>query len=70
MLSVSLLYLQLPDDVTHLFMEHFYVSWKSGKLASESLTEATELIRSNAVFNHPYFWAPFVLMGHDVRLEL
>ena len=60
----------LPDEATMHFMEHFYRELFKGKKASEALNRAMECMRESEQFREVKNWAPFVLIGDDVTLEL
>jgi CHAT domain-containing protein len=49
------------DRSTSKLMRRFYQSLKKGLSKSTALREA--MIEVKASFPHPYYWAPFVLMG-------
>jgi len=53
------------DDSTPDFMREFYRRMRSGASPSDALREAKlAMLKSDTVsYRHPYFWAPFVLMG-------
>ena len=58
----------LDDDATLEFMKHFYEELVKGKRASEALNQARRCMRESGwKVRH---WAPFVLIGDDVTLEL
>ena len=59
------------DDVATLeFMKHFYGELFKGKKASEALNRAMQFMRESEKFAEVIYWAPFVLIGDDVTLEL
>jgi CHAT domain-containing protein len=52
---------RVHDEVTSEFMEHFYGALRAGaEVASALRTAMTTLRRTRP---HPYFWAPFFLVG-------
>ena len=51
------------DNSTTLLMEYFFKSWLGSKSKREALKEAQLRLRENPKYNHPYFWAPFVIIG-------
>ena len=58
----------VDDSVTYPLMGIFYGGLLDGKSASEALSDAMKVVReSQEVFRHPRFWAPFILLGDDVR---
>ncbi len=54
------------DESTSVFMQNFYQLREQKKLTKvEALRQAQRsMINSGAKFAHPYYWAPFVLMGN------
>ncbi|HEY0704813.1 MAG TPA: CHAT domain-containing protein [Candidatus Acidoferrales bacterium] len=50
------------DESACLFMRHFYTQLISGCSKVNALAQAMREVRNFAP--HPYYWAPFVLMGH------
>ena len=63
----------VEDRSTALLMEHFYQALVSGKTKGAALQAAQlrfvngqSLTREAAdmIYAHPYFWAPFFLVGH------
>ena len=50
------------------FMTHFYEHLVRGESASESLHQAMKRMRENS-FSDVEQWAPFMLIGDDVRFE-
>ena len=58
----------VDDFVTYPMMGIFYGGLLDGKSASEALSDAMKVVReSQEAFRHPRFWAPFILLGDDVR---
>jgi len=53
------------DQATSEFMKSFYRHMKGGATPAESLRDAKlEMLHSDAAaYRHPYFWAPFVMVG-------
>ncbi|MBU0580034.1 MAG: CHAT domain-containing protein, partial [Candidatus Margulisbacteria bacterium] len=47
---------------TNMMTEKFFEVLKQGKSNSEALKEARAYIRSQG-YEHPFFWAPFILVG-------
>ena len=60
----------IDDDATLQFMNIFYSHLVKGISASESLNKAMKSMRKSDQFNEVKHWAPFVLIGDDVTLEL
>jgi CHAT domain-containing protein len=53
---------QVADDSTALLMHELYKNILAGKEKDQSLAEARRFVYKNG-YKHPFFWAPFVLMG-------
>jgi len=49
------------DDTAPALMEAFYTGLRAGKSRAASLRDASLLARQHEP--HPYFWAPFILVG-------
>ena len=60
----------VDDEATLQFMNIFYLHLVKGISASESLNKAMKHMRESDQFNEVKHWAPFVLIGDDVTLEL
>ncbi len=54
---------QAADEGTAALMATFYASLRKGSGAGEALREAQRAAMKDARFAHPYYWAPFVLVG-------
>ena len=52
---------KVDDEVTKKLMVEFYTQWLSGKSKSSALKLAQQKIRND--HPHPFFWAPFILIG-------
>ena len=61
---------EIDDEATLVFMKHFYEELVTGKLASEALNQAMKSMKESEEFSDVKYWAPFVLIGDDVTLEL
>jgi len=62
--AVMLSLWQVADKSTCLLMENFYRQYvKNGKTKTSSLQLAMQAIKDNEEYAHPYYWAPFVVMG-------
>ena len=55
------------DTSTRAFMKDFYAAFTEHGDAGEAHRTATRALR--AQYRHPFFWAPFVLMGAGTRAE-
>jgi len=53
-----------------MFMKIFYRHLSKGRSASVSLHRAMKFLRESAKFSAMKYWAPFVLIGDDVTLDL
>ncbi|MDY7005931.1 MAG: CHAT domain-containing protein [Cyanobacteriota bacterium] len=53
----------VDDQATHEFMSYFYAALNKGLSKVESLREA-QINMINSEYNHPYYWAPFILIGN------
>jgi CHAT domain-containing protein/tetratricopeptide (TPR) repeat protein len=54
---------EIADRSTAVFMKHFYASVKVGKSRSECLRQAQIAVKEHSDYMHPYYWAPFILIG-------
>ena len=59
----------ISDEATMEFMKSFYQQLKDGESASVALYQAMKTLRDSEGFCAVKYWAPFVLIGDDVRLE-
>ena len=59
----------LEDTATEQLMNQFYAHLADGESASESLHQAMKWMRNNR-FTKVSQWAPFMLIGDDVRIDL
>ena len=60
----------IDDVATFHFMENFYKEVVKGRRVSEALSQAMKCMRESGEFREVKYWAPFVLIGDDVTLEL
>ena len=60
----------IDDAGTLEFMNHFYKALVKGKSASEALNQSMKCMRESGQFRDVKYWAPFVLIGDDLKLEL
>jgi CHAT domain-containing protein/tetratricopeptide (TPR) repeat protein len=51
----------VSDESTSQLMKAFYSCWNAGMSKTAALQRACQEVRAN--FPHPFFWAPFVLIG-------
>lgn len=53
------------DEATALFMEDFYQRLSDTSITrSEALRLSQESLRNNDRFSHPFYWAPYTLIGN------
>ena len=60
----------IDDEATLEFMRSFYHHLVEGKSASKSLNQAMKCLRVSDKYSDVKNWAPFVLIGDDVTLDL
>ena len=60
----------IDDEATMEFMKRFYQHLMKGESASAALNQAMKSMRESDEFSAVDYWAPFVLIGDDVSLEL
>jgi CHAT domain-containing protein/tetratricopeptide (TPR) repeat protein len=54
---------KVDDASTAKLMEIFYRNWKSGMSKAEALRHAQETVRKMKGYEHPFYWAPFIMIG-------
>ena len=59
----------IDDEATMLFMKSFYQHLKEGKTACAALHESMKSLRESEEFSAMKYWAPFQLVGGDVKIE-
>ena len=60
----------ISDQATMEFMKSFYHHLRDGKTASVALHQAMKSLRESEQFCAVKYWAPFVLIGDDIHLNL
>ena len=60
----------IDDEATLMFMKEFYKEMLKGSTASKALNKAMEYLRNSTEFCELRYWAPFVLIGDDVTLDM
>ncbi|KAL9965084.1 hypothetical protein ACROYT_G028829 [Oculina patagonica] len=60
----------IDDEATLEFMKCFYQHLAERRSASEALNRAMKCMRDSDEFSEVKYWAPFVLIGDDVTLDL
>jgi CHAT domain-containing protein/Tfp pilus assembly protein PilF len=53
----------VSDASTATLMAEFYAGLKAGKGKAAALQAAGKKLRANGNHSHPYYWAPFILLG-------
>ena len=51
------------DEATQIFMNRFYELYLSGVKANLALQKVKQEFIADGQWQHPYYWAPFVLVG-------
>ena len=59
----------IDDEATMVFMKSFYQHLKEGKTASAAVHQAMKSLRESEKFSEMRHWAPFQLIGDDVKIE-
>ena len=59
----------IDDEATMMFMKSFYRHLKEGKTASAAVQQPMKFIRESEQFSEMRYWAPFQLIGDDIRIE-
>jgi CHAT domain-containing protein len=54
---------KVDDASTAKLMELFYKNWRQGMSKPEALRQAQLTLKSMPQYWHPFFWAPFVMIG-------
>ena len=62
--AVMLSLWQVSDESTCYFMENFYWHYvKNRRTKTRALQLAMQAVKAKESYAHPYYWAPFVIMG-------
>ena len=59
----------IDDEATMVFMKSFYQHLKEGKTASAAVQESMKFLRESKDYSGMRYWAPFQLIGDDVKIE-
>ena len=59
----------IDDEATMVFMKSFYQHLKEGKTASAAVHQTMKSLRKSEKFSNMRYWAPFQLIGDDVKIE-
>ena len=55
---------EVDDRSTAILMKEFYENWhKKGMTKPEALRQAQVALKSMPRYRHPYYWAPFIMIG-------
>ena len=60
----------IDDEATMEFMKSFYQHLKDGKTASTAVHQSMKYLRESEKFSELRYWAPFQLLGDDVKIDL
>ncbi len=60
---------RIDDQFTSDFMTQFYREMNAGESKSDALWKAKKAFLNHEVYQHPYYWASFTLMGDRGRLS-
>ncbi|XP_074609557.1 tetratricopeptide repeat protein 28-like [Acropora palmata] len=60
----------IDDEATMVFMKNFYQHLKEGKTASAAIHQTMKSLRESEKFSEMRHWAPFQLIGDDVKIEI
>ena len=52
-----------------VFMKSFYRHLTEGKTASAAVQQSMKFLRESEQFSEMRYWAPFQLIGDDVKIE-
>ena len=59
----------IDDEATMVFMKSFYQHLKEGETASTAVQQSMKSLRESEEFAEMWYWAPFQLIGDDVKIE-
>ena len=59
----------IDDEATMVFMKSFYQHLKEGKTAGAAVQHSMKSLRESEEFSAMRYWAPFQLIGDDVKIE-
>ena len=59
----------IDDEATMVFMKSFYQHLKEGKPASVAVHQSIKCLRESKKFSEMRYWAPFQIIGDDVKIE-
>ena len=59
----------IDDEATMVFMKRLYQDLREGKTASAAVYQSMKSLRESEEFSEMRYWAPFQLIGDDVKIE-
>ena len=59
----------IDDEATMVFMKSFYQHLKEGKTASAAVQQSMKFLRESKGYSEMRYWAPFQLIGDDIKIE-
>jgi len=59
----------IDHEATMMFMKSFYQLLREGKTASAAVHQSMKRLRESEEFSEMRYWAPFQLIGDDVKIE-
>lgn len=54
---------KVADESTPPLMQAFYAAMQQGEAPARAMQQAQRTLLEQGTYSHPYFWAPFVLLG-------
>ncbi len=54
---------EVDDKSTSILMESFYKNWLNGMSKPDALREAQIELKKIPQYSHPFYWAPFIMIG-------
>lgn len=59
----------VPETAYKLVMQSFYSRLMNGMPSCEALTQSLDILRNSEQFEHPSYWAGFIIIGQNVTLD-
>ncbi|XP_074634628.1 tetratricopeptide repeat protein 28-like [Acropora palmata] len=59
----------IDDEATMVFMKRLYQHLREGKTVSAAVYQSMKSLRESEEFSETRYWAPFQLIGDDVKIE-
>lgn len=66
--SLALALWRVEDRAGTLLMQQFYRNLLNGETKAQALRQAQLFLLQNPLYRHPFYWAPFILMGDNGKL--